>query len=155
MTLDINIVQLESIHVASAYGFGDSPEAIVWKKVLDWADSKCIWDKIESTRFFGFNNPSPSPGSPSYGYEQWVTVPENSESEVEMTIKEFSGGLYAVLRCQGIANVGNYWEKLVNWRENSAYHSAAHQWLEEMISDPREMEDLEKIILDLYLPISE
>ena len=72
--LDVRIVQLEPLRVASALGFGPSPEAIAWEKILGWARQNGLPDAASTgatgkpaPRFFGFNNPSPSPGSPNYG----------------------------------------------------------------------------------------
>ena len=77
--LDVRIVKLEPMRVASAYGFGTSPEEEAWGKLLAWARAKDLLN--EDVRFFGFNNPNPSPGSPNYGYEQWMTVGQDVEPE--------------------------------------------------------------------------
>ena len=34
---DVQIVRLEPMRVASAYGFGESPELEAWEKILDFA----------------------------------------------------------------------------------------------------------------------
>jgi hypothetical protein len=72
--LDVRIVHLETMRVASAVGFGANPEEQAWNKILAFAKAKGLPEKPEETRFFGFNNPDPSPGNPNYGYEQWMTV---------------------------------------------------------------------------------
>jgi hypothetical protein len=82
--LQVRIVQLEPMRVASALGYGESPEPQAWEKILAFAEAKGL-DPGEA-RFFGFNNPSPSPGSPNYGYEQWMTVGPDVEGEEEITI---------------------------------------------------------------------
>ena len=47
---------------------------------------------VEKARFFGFNNPNPSPGSPNYGYEQWLTVGPEVQAEGGIVIKEIPPG---------------------------------------------------------------
>jgi effector-binding domain-containing protein len=40
--IDVRIVKLEPMQVASAYGFGEEPEYIAWGKLLDWAGRQGI-----------------------------------------------------------------------------------------------------------------
>ena len=77
---DIRTVDLEPMQVVSALGYGESPEEQAWELILGFAkDSKVDpWDGDH--RLFGFNNPDPSPGSPNYGYEQWITATETPSS---------------------------------------------------------------------------
>jgi DNA gyrase inhibitor GyrI len=154
--LEVRIVRLEPMHVAAALGFGEQPELEAWSLIWDWVKAQGLSDKIEAHRFFGFNNPSPSPGSPNYGYEQWMTVAPNASAAGKVKIKEFAGGLYAVTRMQGIPNP-DIWQQLVRWREESKYKPAHHQWLEACLTPTLAMairpEDPWEF--DLYLPIAE
>jgi AraC family transcriptional regulator len=104
-------------------------------------------------RFFGYNNPDPSPGSPNYGYDQWITIDASMQVEDPIKVKEFPGGLYAVTRCAGVQNIHATWQELVVWREASKYRMGQHQWLEELITPPDGLWD--KAQFDLYLPIAE
>ena len=149
--LAVRIVKLEPMRVASAYGFGEQPEYIAWETLLSWAKSQGI--DLQGRRFFGFNNPNPSPGSPNYGYEQWMTARPEEETAERIEIKDFSGGLYAVTRCKGLQNIGEIWKQLAIWREGSRYQEAHHQWLEECFTP--EAERLEDFVFDLYAPIVE
>lgn len=149
--LEVRIVKLEPIQVASFSGFGKNPEDIAWEKLLDWAKKPGIPESFEGHRFFGFNNPNPAPGSPNYGYEQWITIGPDTQVGEGIEVKDFPGGLYAVTRCVGIEDIGKTWKALVAWSENSPYQHACHQWLEECISPVGAPE----MILDLYLPIAE
>ena len=151
--LEVRIVELEPMTVASAHGFGESPELIANEKILAWARSKGFLDNIENHRFFGFNNPNPSAGSPNYGYDCWMTVDPSVEPEGDINIIEFSGGLYAVTRCKGVSTITATWHKLVEWREDSKYKYAENQWFEELFN-PLEP-DIEKYVFDLYMPIAE
>jgi len=158
--IDVRIVKLEPMRVAAVLGFGEQPEMLAWNKLLAWANPLGLIDDLETVRFFGFNNPDPSPGSPNYGYEQWIVVGPDVKASSDIKIKDFDGGLYAVTRCT-LNNIGETWQQLVLWLEDSKYHKAQHQWLEgtvkpEMIITPDGMmvENFEAE-LDLYLPIAE
>ena len=148
---EVRTVTLEAMRVASAYGFGEQPELQAWNTLLTWAKDQGI--NLEEQRFFGFNNPNPSPGSPNYGYEQWISVGPEAKSTEGIEIKEFPGGLYAVARCEGLQNIGDIWKQLVVWREDSKFQEAHHQWLEECFTP--EVERLEDYVFDLYAPIAE
>lgn len=155
--IDVKIVKLEPMRVASAYAYGASPENDAQKKLIAWAKPRGLLNTTGQHRIFGFNNPDPSPGSPNYGYEFWITIGADVEPAGDIGIKEFNGGLYAITRCR-IRNgafdiIGVTWKKLAVWREgNSNYRCATHQWLEEHIGPFEVSKDF---TLDLYLPIAE
>lgn len=150
--LDVRIVNLESMRVAAALGFGKEPEGIAFSKMNAFLKSKGLLDGYGAKyQSYGFNNPNPSPGSPNYGYEIWVTVPEDVEGEGDVSIKHLTGGLYAVTRFENLENIGRIWQELVAWREGSPYKEACHQWLEHLLN-PLEA-DYRKYMFDLYLPI--
>jgi DNA gyrase inhibitor GyrI len=147
-SLDVRIVELEPLRVACAHGFGPSPEGAAWEKMRTFITERGLTDY----RHFGFNNPDPSPGSPNYGYDIWITVEPEVEGTQDIQILDFAGGLYAVTRCEGLQNIGQVWHDLAAWREDSAYHYGPHQWLENLLTDP----DVppEAYVFDLYLPVS-
>jgi effector-binding domain-containing protein len=149
--IEVKIVRLEPTRVISAYGFGESPEGQAWEKLKDFAFSKGLVKAGESPQTFGFNNPSPSPGSPNYGYEIWLPVDEEIQPEGELRVKDFPGGLYAVTQFTGLENIGEVWRRLAAWREGSKYKRGAHQWLEELLTWPDMPE--EEYTFNLYLPI--
>jgi effector-binding domain-containing protein len=150
---EVKIVQMEPLRVASALGYGTNPEELAWNKILAFAEAKGI-DR-EAARFFGFNNPSPSPGSPNYGYEQWMTVGREVAAEGEITIKEIPARRYAVARCEGLSTIGQVWRDLVLWFEDSPYKKPPHWYecLEELLTPPGIPFD--EYVFDLYLPIAE
>jgi DNA gyrase inhibitor GyrI len=156
---NVRIVRLSPMRVASALAFGPSPEEEAWGKLVRWAASQGFLEAPAGHRIFGFNNPSPSPGSPNYGYEFWMEIgPEvEAQEEGEVELKQFAGGLYAVARCEVQGDparaIPAAWEALALWREGSAYQAGGHQWLEERLPlgpSPEGAWDL-----DLYLPIAE
>ena len=156
MTLrDVRIVKLPPMRVVSALGFGKEPETQAWTLIKDFAAQAGIDLAAEGTRTFGFDNPSPSPGSENYGYELWLPVGPEVEASEPLEIKEIPGGTYAVTRFTGLSNIGRVWKELVAWFEDSPYTcpSNCHQCLEEQ-HQPAER-DPEKWTFDLYLPIAE
>lgn len=150
--LDVSIVHLDPMRVASVLGFGPSPEAAALEKLAAWAGPRGLLAEPGRPRIFGFNNPSPSPASPNYGYEIWIEVGPDVQPDDAVQVKEFGGGLYAVTRCQGVATITDTWQQLVAWLAASPYRQAHHQWLEEHISVDAAPEEL---ILDLYAPIAQ
>jgi effector-binding domain-containing protein len=151
--LEVRIVDMEPMRVASALGFGETPELLAWNKILAYAEAKGL--DIAAARFFGFNNPDPTPGSPNYGYEQWMTVGPGVEGEGEVEIKEIPARRYAVAHCEGLDTIGQVWKDLVTWFEDSPYKKPPHfhECLEELLTSPDV--PFEEYVFDLYLPIAE
>jgi effector-binding domain-containing protein len=151
--IEVRIVQMKPMRVASAHGYGTEPEVQAWDKILAFAESKGL--DLTAARFFGFNNPNPSPGSPNYGYEQWMTVSAEVDGEGEITIKEIPARRYAVTRCGGLHVIGERWQQLALWFEDSPYKKPPHwdQCLEELLTSPHV--PYEEYVFDLYLPILE
>jgi DNA gyrase inhibitor GyrI len=150
--LNVRIVRLEPMRVAWALGFGKQPESLAWKAIFDWIKAQGMEGDLQSHRFLGFNNPSPTPASPNYGYEQWMTVDETAQPSGEVGIKEFGGGLYAVTHCK-LPQIYQTWQALAAWREDSPYRPAQHQWLEECLNPSFDMDE-EQLEFDIYLPIA-
>lgn len=150
---EVQIVEMEPMRVASAHGYGRTPEEQAWSKILAFAGSKGI--DPNAARFFGFNNPDPSPGSPNYGYEWWMTVGPEVEGEGEIAIKEVPARKYAVARCEGLSTIGDVWKQLGLWFEDSPYKKPphGHECLEELLTPPGVPFD--EYVFDLHLPIAE
>ena len=153
--LDVKIVKLEPLRVACVNGYGSQPEDLAFQKMRAFVQANGLDSDGQAHRFFGFNHPDPSPGSPNYGYDVWVTVDETVQSEGESPVFDFPGGLYAVLRIRPSdgEDIFKNWQKLVAWRERSKYRPAHHQWLEEHIGDLGA--NFPDLTLDLYMPIAE
>ncbi len=152
---DVRIVELPPMRVACAHGFGPEPEGIAWQKLIHWAASQGLLQEPQTHRIFGFNNPDPSPGSPNYGYEFQMVVGPEIETDGEIEIKLLPGGQYAALHCSGIPSIGQRWQQLAAWRENSRYrYDASRQWLEEHLGPAQEAQSPDQIELDLLMPIA-
>lgn len=149
--LDVRVVRLEPFRVVSVLGFGEGPEVEAIEKILAFAHSKGLLGQEKKPRFFGFNNPDPSPGSPNYGYEMWVEVGPEVAVEEPYKVIEIPGGTYVVTRCKGVETIHDTWKRLNAYLEKSSHHYGRHQWLEEHlnIDEP----DFNNYELDLYLPI--
>jgi AraC family transcriptional regulator len=154
--LNVRIVNLPPMRVACVNGFGEGPESLAFDKMKAWAQAHDLPGTPH--RLFGYNNPNPSPGSPNYGYDVWLTVDESLQADGEARIIEFPGGLYAVTRIE-VKSPGDdipaTWQRLVRWMETSKYRHGRHQWLEEHIGPLDEMGGEQPFVLDLYLPIVE
>lgn len=152
-TNEIRIIKLEPMQVASAYAFGKSPEEAALKKMHQFVQDKDLLVDGQIPPTFGFNNPNPSAGSPNYGYEVWLPIEENIEPVGDIRLLDFDGGLYAVVTCRGLQNIGEEWLALAKWREGTKYAAGKHQWLEHLLSPPDTPYD--GYVFDLYLPIAE
>lgn len=158
--IDVRIVQLEPMRVASFHGFGTEPETKAFDKLYAWMEAQDRMATFQEHRIFGFNNPEPSAGSPNYGYEVWVEVEPEVEATEGMQIKTFDGGLYAVLTCtpRSGEEIGENWQRLVAWLARSSYQHARHQWLEghHWAGSPRKEGDpfeVGELTLKLYMPV--
>ncbi len=156
-TPDVKIIELEPLHIAGFHSFGTEPESGAFAKLKAWLTKHDRMATVHEQRIFGFNNPSPSTGSPNYGYEVWITVEPELEAEDEMEVKDFEGGLYAILACQVESGeeIPDHWQQLLNWLAASPYNQATHQWLEEHHwSGEGEDPFGGQLTLDLYAPVS-
>ena len=153
----IRIVKLEPMRVAYYRAISMTPEKDAMNTLRTWGDSKGFYSNPAKHYHFGFNNPPPSnPGDPQgeYGYECLISVGADVESEGEIKIKEITGGLYAVARCQGVENIYPTWMYLFNdWLQSSEFEFDEDNApsLEQLINPLEQMQN--KWIFDLYLPI--
>ena len=150
--LEVEIVQLKPMRVAASLGFGPNPEELAFSQMYEFASTKGLLEEGVLPITYGFNNPDPSPGSPNYGYEVWLPIPDDINSEGEISIVDFQGGDYVVTRFQGLEKIGEVWKQLVMWQENSEYERGSHQWLEKLLNSSET--NIEKMMFELYLPIS-
>jgi DNA gyrase inhibitor GyrI len=155
--LQVEIVRLAPMRVASFYGFGAEPEFQAAAKLLAWAEPRGLLDGGTEHRVFGFNNPSPSAASPNYGYEFWLELKNGEAADGgaagETEVKAFDGGLFAVTRCRGVAAIPETWRQLVTWLENSRYTMGYGQCLEQHTG--RLNGDVEALEFALYQAIAE
>jgi DNA gyrase inhibitor GyrI len=155
--LDVHIVTLDPMRVASVRVVSESPEVDAWAKLRSWAETKGFLQDDENHPIFGFNNPNPQPDNKEYGYEFWIKVGTDVESEGDVEVKDYPGGLFAVTTCKLTGdpsgrNILETWKALLEWVKTSNYKWRKVHELEK-VHDPMASES--DIILDLYLPIEE
>ncbi len=165
LKMEIKVVELNPMKVASFQYVGENPELNAFKEMITWAQEKNLLSKNMRYHFFGFNNPIPTEDNPVYGYEVWLPLDDDFEGDGEIKIKEFKGGLFAVTEM--------LFSDFLSGQDWNVFHSAAKlwmkenmyefdstvQWLEEHITEKKEIEnfiqknDLPKWNIGLYLPI--
>ncbi len=160
--LEVKIVKLEPMRVASVRVISTTPEHDAWEKMRSWAEPRGLLENIERHPVFGFNSPNPSPGRKEYGYEFWIRVDPDTPPEGDVEIKRFEGGLYAVTTCKLKEEIDSEffrkegylesWKNITDWVKSSKYKFGKHQCLEKA-HEPGASE--EELILDLYCPIEE
>lgn len=159
--MEVRIVRLGPLRVASARAVSQDPEDDAWAMLVAWAKPRGLLEP-HGQRFFGFDNPLPTPSNPVYGYEVWITVGPEVQPEDGIRIKGFGGGLYAVAHCpQGDPHevVPRTWMELHEWAVSSGHQHGSHQWLEEHIGDLEHIADegamtSGRVTLDLYYPLA-
>lgn len=124
--MDVRIIYLPPSKIAAYRYIGDSPEDVAKKVIYTFIRESNLPEIKPDFRLYGFNNPSPQEGQKEYGYEFWVTIPEDMEVKTPIEIKQFDGGLYAA-HC---INFGDFdeWETFVNLMMNNQEYEV--QWRE-------------------------
>ncbi len=132
---NVRIVKLPAMTVAAYRAESVTPEDDCGKVFNKFVLENNL-HKRSGYRQFGFNNPSPSEGNPVYGYEVWVTIPDDSPVPEPLVKKEFCGGLYASVSTT-MNEIGERWNLLHNWCKNNEQYDVdfSFQWLEECSMD--------------------
>lgn len=114
---NVRIVHLPEATVACAHYVGPDPENHAGSMIADFVRENRLWEKGCSLRLYGFNHPNPPPEGGEYGYEFWVTIPEDMEVPAPLTKRHFPGGTYAAHCIQ----MGNFheWQWLFGWAYES------------------------------------
>lgn len=110
---NVRIVHLPACTVASSHYIGENPEDNAGKQLEKFLKESDLYKIKPDARVFGFNHPNPSNDRPNYGYELWVTIPDDMDIPEPLEKKHFNGGLYAA----HMITLGNFheWEWLCNW----------------------------------------
>lgn len=117
-SLNVRIMLLPPYTVASYQYIGENPEGTAGDVVSKFVQESKLYEIKPDARMFGFNHPNPGIlEDGSYGYEVWLTIPDNMEVPSPLTKKQFPGGLYAVFTIQ----FGEFqlWESLMQWVNNN------------------------------------
>lgn len=120
MSEEIKLEKIKSLRAAYFHAFSDNPEEDAWKKLESWGKKKGLLEENSKTRIFGRNTyPTDNPEPHGYGY--FITIHPETKIDKDILIRIIPGGLYAVLKCEGIENLGSFWGKLWKWVKKSEY----------------------------------
>lgn len=113
---NVRILYLPPATVAASRYFGENPENEALKRINGFVKETKLSELKPDLRLYGFNNPSPVNGE-TYGYEFWVTIPEDTEVREPLVKKHFAGGLYAAHAIK----MGDFheWRLLGEWVEQN------------------------------------
>lgn len=148
--LDVRIVTLPPMRVASVRVVSEHPEDDAWRALASWAEPLGLLADPLAHPVFGFNNPNPSPGIQEYGYEFWLQVGPTIEASGPVTITDVPGGRFAVLRHRGYPEP-DVWRQLWDWTTAQGFEWSGSHELERMLTPPGSAAPE----FDLYLPIAE
>lgn len=116
--LNVRIVLLPPFTVASNHYIGENPEEHVDDDVIRFVQESKLYEIKPDSRMFGFNHPNPGVREDGlYGYEVWVTIPDDMEVPEPLVKKKFEGGLFAVTTIK--FPEFQYWNELGKWAENN------------------------------------
>ena len=115
--LNVRFILLPPMTVAAFHYIGADPEDHVGNMASRFVQESRLYEIKPDSRMFGFNHPNPSPDRPHYGYEVWLTIPEDFDVPAPGEKKRFPGGLYVA----HAIDFGNFheWGWLAQWVENS------------------------------------
>jgi DNA-binding transcriptional MerR regulator len=113
----VRVVLLPPCTIASYHFIGENPEETVGTAIDKFVHESRLYEKKPDSRMFGFNHPNPSPNSPHYGYEDWVTIPDDMEVPAPLVKKRFEGGMYAAHTI--VFPDFHEWKLLSKWVEES------------------------------------
>lgn len=115
---DVRIIYLPPYTVASCQYVGENPEDHTGAMATKMIQKTNLYEKKPDARMFGFNHPNPGILSGGvYGYEVWVTIPDDFPLPEGFQRVMFPGGLYAVMTIR----FGDFhlWGALQRWIERS------------------------------------
>jgi DNA gyrase inhibitor GyrI len=142
----VAIEVLPPLRVACCRAVSSAPEEDSSNRLNDWFNRH----GIPKDRHFGFDvEVTPDQSSAGLrGYEVWQKVSEGVQASEDVVIREFPGGMYAVITLVNpftdpFTVIPTGWKELHDWviRSNK-YRGANHQWLEELITHDDAPEDL-------------
>lgn len=162
--MDVRYIYLPPMTVAAAQYVGPNPEDVSGKMIDDFVQEHELQKKMPGLRVLGFNNPSPENPEDTYGYEFWVTIPEDMEVAAPLVKKQFAGGLYAAhsIKMGDFHEWGSFMERMQNdpqyeiqWREPFGMGGCMEEHLNAQMYFEKGEESRAFIQLDLLIPIRE
>ena len=153
---EIRIEQLPPQHVAAYRAVSASPEEDAAEFMARWLTGQGVEEAAHRPNF-GFDvEVTPEQDSAGLrGYEVWYPVPVTVQPSDAVAIRDFPGGLYAVMRLTNpfvdpFAIIPAGWSHIQAWCSaecDPGYQIGSHQHLERFIPDP------DGPHLELFLPL--
>ena len=158
--MEVRLERLPAMRAAHVHAFSENPEEDAWRIMEAWAGPLGLLEQGSGTRVFG-RNTYPTTETEPYGYEFFLTVGPGVEPGDGIDLREIPGGSYAVLRFEGLDNIGEAWERMWDWiggsgHEHVGWRKEEHGWcdgFEENLT-PNE-EDPSKWVFDLWVQLKE
>ncbi|MFT3951144.1 MAG: effector binding domain-containing protein [Oscillospiraceae bacterium] len=157
---EARIVYIPPATVAASRCVGTEPEGAARAALDAFIRAANLTEIKPDFRVFGFNNPTPQEGQSVYGYEFWVTIPDDADVPAPLEKKQFSGGQYAAHCIQ----MGNFheWEGFframethplyeIDWHEPSGMGGALEEHLNAFTFFKENLPDYTQ--LDLLIPV--
>jgi len=117
---EVRIERLVSRQAAYIHASGDSPEEEALTKIIVWAKTKNIAHN-RGIHLMG-RNTYPTEKPDPHGYEYYLTLNEPIfKDEEEIKMKNFPGGLFAVLRFKNLFDMQASWISLMKWVKENNY----------------------------------
>ncbi len=116
-SLNVRIVHLPPMTVAAFHYIGPECEDHAGAMAEAFIRQSRLYDRKPDSRMLGFNHPNPTQDHPVYGYEYWLSIPEDLEVPAPGCKKHIPGGLYAA-HAMEFPNF-HEWQWLLDWVENS------------------------------------
>jgi len=150
----VRIKELKPMRVACYRAASATPENDSIEHMKKWLAKQEFGGKSRVRRF-GFDaEVTPEQQTKGLrGYEVWMSVPGDVKSSGGVTVKDFAGGIYAVMRIDDpftnpFEVIPGGWNRLVGWVKTSdEYGFGKHQYLEEHV------EGKGGACLDIHLPV--
>ena len=159
---NVRIVYLPPATVAASHYIGPEPERNAGMLLEQFVRSSGLVNIKPDVRHYGFNHPDPCSSRADYGYEMWVTIPDDMDVPAPLIKKRFPGGTYAAHAIK----MGDFeqWQWLIEWAKDSERYEIAWgdpecmsglleeclNYVDHLLPEPGRDQDIQ---LDLLLPI--
>ena len=158
--MEVRLERLPAMRAAHVHAFGESPEEDAWRKMEAWAGPQGLLKEGSGTRVFG-RNTYPTTEPEPYGYEFFIKVGPDVELGEGIDVYEIPGSPYAVLRFEGLDNIGEAWERMWDWiggsgHEHVGWRKEEHGWCDGFEENLTPLEkDPAKWVFDLWVQLEE
>jgi DNA gyrase inhibitor GyrI len=114
--MTVRLEKLKLMRAAHVHVLSETPKEDANRKLMGWAERNGVVK--QGARLFG-RNTYPTDNLEPHGYEFFLTIAQDVKSKGDVDLKEITGGSYAVLRFTSLEKIGEAWQKLWKWFEES------------------------------------